>query len=137
MKTYLRRQRRPGLWLLLGTATLTLISCGDDEGGGPTEGAIAVQSQTSGVDFDSDGYLFSVNSGQGQQIGHEQTVYVPALEPGTYEVRLNGIAANCTVPAEANPQEAIVVAGDTVDVVFPISCEPAAPPDDPGGPPQP
>jgi hypothetical protein len=115
-----------------------LISCGDDEGGGgPNEGAIAVQSQTSGVDFDSDGYLFSINDGQGQAIGHQQTVYVPALDPGTYEVRLNGIAGNCTVPAEANPQEANVVAGDTVDVIFSISCEPAPPPDDPGGPPQP
>ena len=54
MKAYLQSQRHPVLWLLLGTVTLTLFSCGDDEGVGTNEGAIAVQSQTSGVDFDSD-----------------------------------------------------------------------------------
>ena len=111
--------------LLLGTAA---VSCGDDQSPGPVEGTILVGARPSGSDFDANGYLVSVNSSQGEQIGTLDTIYVTALEPGDYVVSLGGIAENCALPQEDNPQTATVVAGDTVDVLFDITCEAVGPP---------
>ena len=119
--------------LLIAAATVTSISCGDDQSAGPTEGAILIGARTTGSDFDVNGYLVSVNNSQGQEIGNLDTLYVTALEPGDYIVALGGMAENCTVPSEDNPQTAIVVPGDTVEVLFDITCEPAAPPGGDGG----
>jgi hypothetical protein len=112
--------------LLVGVA-LTLISCGDDQSPGPTDGTILVGARTTGTDLDPDGYLVSVNSSQGEEIGNLDTIYVSALEAGDYVVSLAGIAENCTVPPDDNPQETTVVPGDTVDVLFDVTCEPLDP----------
>jgi len=131
---HLRTQRYAKLGLLLmSAATMAMVSCGDDKIAGPTDGTILVGARTTGSDFDVNGYLVSINSSQGQPIGNLDTIYVTALEPGDYVVSLGGVADNCTVPSEANPQDAAVAAGDTVEVLFDITCEPAPPPGD-GGP---
>lgn len=118
--------------LLISAGTITALSCGDDQGTGPTDGTIRVEARTTGSDFDVDGYLVSVNSGMGEEIGNLDVIHVTALEPGEYVVSLGGIATNCSVPSDDNPQDATVLAGDTVDVLFDITCEP---PDGGGGPP--
>ncbi len=123
--------------LLGGIAATALISCGDDQSPGPTDGTIEITTNTEGVDFDQDGYLWSVNNSQGQPIGHQATVWVDALEAGDYEVELSGIADNCTVPTDANPQDATVVPGDTTEVLFQVTCEVPEDPDGGGGGPQP
>ena len=124
MKNHLRKQRTAALRLLLiGAGTMAAVSCGDDQSPGPTEGAILVGARTTGTDFDVNGYLISVNSGQGEEIGNLDTIYVTALEPGDYVVSLGGMAENCTVPPDDNPQTANVVPGDTVDVLFDVTCE--------------
>jgi hypothetical protein len=74
-----------------------------------------------------------VNSSQGTRIGHQDTNYVSALEPGQYVVSLADLAENCTLPADDNPQTAQVVAGDTVDVLFAVACEVLTPPGGGGG----
>jgi hypothetical protein len=126
---HLWRQRYAKLGLLLmSAATMAMVSCGDEKIAGPTDGTILVGARTTGSDFDANGYLVSINSSQGQPIGNLDTIFVTALEPGDYVVSLGGVADNCTVPSEANPQNAPVVAGDTVEVLFDITCEPAAPP---------
>lgn len=117
--------------LLVGATAMATASCGDDQSVGPVDGSILVGARTTGSDFDANGYLVSVNSSQGMVIGILDTIYLTALEPGDYVVSLGGIAENCTVPQEDNPQTAIVVPGDTVDVLFDITCEPVGPP--PGG----
>jgi hypothetical protein len=126
---HLRRQGLAKLGLLLmGAATMATVSCGDDQSAGPTEGTILVGARTTGSDFDVNGYLVSVNSSQGQEIGNLDTIYVTALEPGDYVVSLGGIAENCSLPPDANPKSAAVTAGDTVDVLFDVTCEPPGPP---------
>ncbi len=130
-------QRIPGValrrLLLAGLATVATISCGDDPGPAPVDGAILVGVQTTGEDFDSDGYLISVNNGQGAAIGHQDTIWVTDLEAGDYEVSIGGLTENCNVPGETNPQETTVVPGDTVDVLFNVTCEVQGPPGNGGG----
>ncbi len=128
---HLRKQRYARLGLLLiSAAAITTVSCGDDQSAPLTDGSILVGARTTGVDFDQNGYLVSVNSGQGLAIGNLDTIWVNALEPGDYVVSLGGITDNCTLPANTNPQTTAVEAGDTVEVLFDITCEP---PGDGGG----
>jgi hypothetical protein len=123
--------------LLLGAAGLTSISCGDDEGPAPIDGTLLVASNTTGTDFDQNGYLVSVNSSQGIALANQDTIWVDALEPGDYQVALQGVADNCLVAAGTNPQDATVAAGDTAEVLFDIACEPPDPDGGGGGEPQP
>ncbi|HJR16168.1 MAG TPA: hypothetical protein VJ808_04875 [Gemmatimonadales bacterium] len=119
--------------LLMSAVMVTIISCGDDQSPGPTEGTILIGARTTGTDLDVDGYSISVNGRQEQEIGHLDTIYVPELDPGDYVVSLADVADNCTLPAEDNPQETTVVPGDTVEVLFDITCGPIEPDDGGGG----
>ena len=123
MKDELARHGTALMRLLLIGSVAGAISCGDDQTSVPTDGTIQIVTNTDGIDFDPDGYLWSVNSSQGQPIGHQETVWVDALEAGEYVVTLSGIAENCTLPAEANPQTTTVVASDTVEVLFDVTCD--------------
>jgi len=133
MKEYWQRQGSAVRLLVMVLATFAFISCGDDQAPGPTEGTLQIRALTEGTDFDPDGYLISVNSSQGERIGHQDTNYVTALQPGQYVVSLADLAENCTIPADDNPQSADVVAGDTTDVLFTVTCEVLSPPGDGGG----
>lgn len=119
------------LFFLIGAATAGVLSCGDEQISGPTEGTILVAALTTGDDMDQNGYTFSVNNSSPDPIGLLDTVYVTALEAGSYEVRLSGIAENCAPADGTNPQTTDVIAGDTVSVLFNITCE--APGDGGGG----
>jgi hypothetical protein len=119
------------LLFLIGTGAAGLMSCGDKQISGPTEGTILVGAVTTGSDLDRNGYLFSLNNTTPTLIGLSDTVYVTALEAGAYEVRLSDIAENCLPADGTNPQTAQVLAGDTVAVHFDVACEAVLPP--PGG----
>lgn len=121
------------LLLLLGAGTVGTISCGDEQVFGTNEGTILVAALTTGDDLDQNGYTFSIDNGSPDPIGLQDTVFVTALEVGSYEVRLAGIAENCTPTEGTNPQTADVAAGDTVAVVFDVACEAVGPPDGGGG----
>jgi hypothetical protein len=129
MRDQLLRQGNALLRLLLIGSVAGIISCGDDQTAVPTDGTIEIVTNTEGIDFDPNGYLYSVNNSQGQSIGHQETVFVPALEPGEYTVTLSDIAENCTLPVEANPQTTTVVPSDTVQVLFDVTCDLLTPPD--------
>jgi hypothetical protein len=133
MKDLLARHGNTALRLLLIGSVAGAIACGDDQTSVPTDGTIQIVTNTEGIDFDPDGYLWSVNSSQGQPIGHQETVWVDALEAGDYVVTLSGMAENCTLPAEENPQTTTVVPSDTVEVRFDVTCDLLTPPDDGGG----
>lgn len=131
MMDYLRKQGSTALRLvLLGAGTMASVSCGDDPVSVPTEGTILVVATTVGSDFDVNGYTISVNNGQASVI--LDTVYVNDLEAGSYQVRLAGIAANCSTGA--NPLTVAVVAADTVNAEFEVTCDVPEPPGG-GGPP--
>jgi hypothetical protein len=77
---------------------------------------------TTGTDVDPDGYWLEV-------VDHSLCARVPVngsftcsgLTPGTYEVQLTGVAANCTVMG-ANRQTVTVARGATADVAFAVMC---------------
>jgi hypothetical protein len=77
---------------------------------------------TTGTDVDPDGYWLEV-------VDHSPCASVPlngsfacaSMTPGTYEVQLNGVAANCTVMG-ANRQTVTVARGATADVAFAVMC---------------
>ncbi len=129
MKDSLGRHGSTARGLLLLASVAGAISCGDDQSSVTTDGTIEIVTVTEGVDFDENGYLWSVNGSLGQAIGHQQTVFVEALEAGDYVVSLSDIAENCSVPDNDNPQEVAVVPGETTDVLFEITCNLI----DPGG----
>ena len=134
MRDHLERPGRTILRLLVvGVVTTAFLACGDEQTTVPTDGALQVRSNTEGEDFDPNGYQYSVNNGQAQPIGHQESKYVTGLEPGAYQVRLVDIAENCSVPQQQNPQTAEVVPGDTVEVFFPVTCDVLPPPGDGGG----
>lgn len=127
MRNYPERQRKILLgWLLVGTAALASVACGDDPVSQPTEGTIRVVANTEGSDFDVNGYVVSVNGFQAGPIETLGTIYVNDLDAGTYEVALGGIASNCSTAAGENPLTVVVTPADTVNAIFEITCE--APP---------
>ncbi|HEX7338085.1 MAG TPA: hypothetical protein VF252_12840 [Gemmatimonadales bacterium] len=116
------------LLLLTGAVTVGVLSCGDEQISAPTEGTLLVAALTTGDDMDQNGYTFSVNNSGADPIGLLDTVFVTALEAGSYEVRLSGIAENCSPAAGTNPQTTDVTVGDTASVVFNVTCELLGPP---------
>ena len=129
----LGKQRSAALRLgWLGAATVASISCGSDPTALPTEGTILIAATTVGSDFDPDGYTVSVNSTQTGVLGNLDTIYVNNLQIGSYQVALAGIADNCSTGA--NPLTVAVVAADTVNAEFEVTCEV---PGDPGDVPPP
>jgi hypothetical protein len=78
---------------------------------------------TVGDGSDPDGYTVSVNNDQAGGIGILDTLLVEDLVAGSYDVRLAGMAANCsTLPAE-NPVTVTVIRDDTVNAEFEITCD--------------
>jgi len=77
---------------------------------------------TTGTDVDPDGYSLEV-------VDHSSCAKVPVngsftcsgVTPGTYQVQLNGVAANCTVMG-ANRQTVTVARGATAEVAFAVMC---------------
>jgi hypothetical protein len=121
---HLRKQGNTALRLaLLGGATMASISCGTD----PTTllggGAILVAASTVGAGSDPNGYTVSVNNDQAGAIGILDTLFVEDLVAGSYEVRLAGMAANCSILPAENPVTVTVIRDDTVNAEFEITCD--------------
>ena len=126
----LRRHGSTALHLvLLGAGTVISTSCGGDPATPNIGGTIQVAAKTEGTDFDTDGYLATLNS-QSIAIFNLDTIWFTEVEPGTYQVGLGGIAENCTTVE--NPRSVEVTPGDTVKTDFTVTCDVPAPP--PGGP---
>lgn len=87
-------------------------------------GTVRVTTTTTGVDPDPDGYVLLVDGIASGWVGVNASAIVSRLPVGSRLVGLAGVAGNCTV-APANPVPAAVVARDTIDVAFAVSCRPA------------
>jgi len=107
------------LAVVAGQTTLTTfdLTCA------PTTGSIQVTTVTQGdaQDLDPDGYTVTIDQGASSAIGiNAAETYAPFL-PGAHTVTLGDIDGTCTVTGE-NPSTANVVAGQTVQVTFNITC---------------
>ncbi len=85
-------------------------------------GDLKVTSATSGVDVDPDGYRLVVDGGAGPHLAVDDTVTVEGLSAGDHTVRLDSVAANCTVSG-SNPRTVSVPAQDTATTTFAVSCD--------------
>jgi len=102
--------------ITVGNTTTTTFSVGC----APTTGSLAVTTNTTGSNLDPDGYTLTVDWGQSQAIGINNTVTINGLSPGNHSVQLNGLAQNCTV--SWNPRTVSITAGSTTTTTFTVSC---------------
>jgi hypothetical protein len=91
----------------------------------PNTGGVQVTATTTGSSLD-DGYTVSVDGGNSQAITRNGTVTVGGLTAGTHNVRLGGVATNCSVTGN-NPLTVTVTAGQTSSAPFAITCATTGP----------
>ena len=61
-----------------------------------TTGKLNLETVTTGQTMDPDGYTISVSGLPDRQIGINETLTLPRVEQGTYDVAISGIADNCS-----------------------------------------
>ncbi|HUP53366.1 MAG TPA: hypothetical protein VM198_12870 [Longimicrobiales bacterium] len=98
-----------------------VAACNGDTTDPPTTGAVQVAVSTTGSDLDPDGYTVLLAGGSGQAVGVAGTVSFSNVEAGSREISLDGVAANCSVSGD-NPVTVTVVAGQTVQAAFAVTC---------------
>lgn len=106
--------------LVLITMAAVAVSsgaCGDDATSVPDSGSIHVQTETAGFDPD-DAYVLLIDGQDRGPIGANADVTISELAPEIYLVDLGDVADNC----EDAPTLARVGAGETVEVLFSVTC---------------
>jgi hypothetical protein len=88
---------------------------------GPTTGALQIAAATTGSPQDPDGYQFSIDGGTPRPIGTNQVVTLANVQATQHNVRLLGLAPNCSVTGD-NPLGAAVGEGETTRVTFTVTC---------------
>jgi hypothetical protein len=89
-------------------------------------GSVQVTSSTSGPVADPDGYSLMLDGSDRGTLGSSSDVTLNGLIPGTHQIGLSGVAANCQVEG-TNPQDVFVTVGASATVAFTITCvEPPA-----------
>jgi hypothetical protein len=84
-------------------------------------GSVQVTVATTGSSLDTDGYSVTVDGGSPQTISVNGSLTVGSLTAGSHSVRLNGIAANCTVAGD-NPRSVTITGEQTVTITFATTC---------------
>jgi Tol biopolymer transport system component len=100
---------------------VAVAACDGDTTDPPTTGAVQVAVSTTGSDLDPDGYTVLLAGGSGQAVGVDGTVSFSDVEAGSRQITLDGVAANCSVTGD-NPVTVTVVAGQTVQAAFAVTC---------------
>ena len=86
----------------------------------PEAPTLSVSVNTTGTDQDADGYYVSI-PGANRPIAASGEVQFDELTSGEVDVRLGGVAFNCTVTSP-NPQR-VTIASSSQSVVFDVACE--------------
>ena len=86
-------------------------------------GDVLFSVQTSGVEFDADGYTVNVDGVPGQQVAatFSALVTLAKLTPGSHELTLSGLASNCSVAA-TEPHTVVVVVDQAVTLAVNVAC---------------
>ena len=112
------------LWMTLFFLCGGLFACG---GGGdstapPTTGTLEINVSTTGVDFDADGFLLTMDGGAPQVIPANGILTLSSLPPGNHTLAVSGLAFNCDVAAA--PTSASISLGNSTRVDVQASCTP-------------
>lgn len=91
----------------------------------PSTGSLVASTSTDGTATDPDGFELTVDGAGRGSLPPNGSVTVPQLSAGTHLVGLTGLALNCTVTGD-NPIAVTVVAGETAQVRFTVTCNPPA-----------
>lgn len=100
------------------TATAIVVTCQGQAG------IIRTVAFTTGTSQDSDGYLFSIDSGPPTAVGTNGSVETRSVLTGDHTVGISGIAANCHA-LTPTPQVIRVEHNSIAQVRFAVSCAPA------------
>jgi len=84
-------------------------------------GTISVTTATTGAQPDADGYLAALDEARALQVETNGTVSFENVPVGTYGVRLDGLAGNCSVTT-ANPVFLTLLADSTLLTHFAVDC---------------
>jgi hypothetical protein len=91
------------------------VTCSD------TAGGIRVITATTGDLLDPDGYQVALDAAEPRPIATSDTLELTALAPGEHQVRLLGLADNCTVAAGSD-RVVTVATGTVTDVEYQVAC---------------
>ena len=84
-------------------------------------GSLEVAAATSGLDPDRDGYVVTVDAGTPHPLGVDGSLTLADVPAGTHDVRLDGIAANCTADG-GTTRRVRVTGGLPSNVTFVVGC---------------
>jgi hypothetical protein len=90
----------------------------------PTTGSIEVTTVTQGdpQDLDPNGYSLTVGQAAPVNMTINDTQTISGLAPGNHTVTLGDIFPGCTLDAGENPRTVAVVAGQTTQTTFSLTC---------------
>ncbi len=94
---------------------------------------LEITTSTTGSLPDSNGYAASIDGGQPQAIGDNDTLTIANLSSGDHLVELTGVAENCQVGG-TNPRSVTLTSDEPQTIDFVVTC--SAPPEPPPPPPQ-
>jgi len=86
-------------------------------------GKLEIETVTTGVDLDADGYEISIDDGPGLPV--ESSRVIPELQSGPHIVRLSGLAGNCTLAGSddrTTSQQVTITPAAAAHLRFDISC---------------
>src|ERR1051325_4465249 len=114
------RRRQSARAAIGGLVALWAIAC-SDQGPSRSIGAARVSLTTVGLDLDADGYTLTLDGGPPQAVTISGSVILTGVTSGAHTLALGDVAANCT-PSDANTRALNVIAGDTADATFAVTC---------------
>jgi YVTN family beta-propeller protein len=104
------------VWSLL---VILIAACSS----GPSDPAtLRLGIATTGTNPDPDGYVYSLDGSAPAALATNDVVVVGGLNPGTHQLDVDGVAANCTLTGGASRSIGLFE-GDTTDIILHVGCE--------------
>ena len=116
----MRPIRRTMLTLAVAASVQTLQACGDGLAP-PPDPTLRVTVTTTGVDYDADGYLMQGGDVTQSIASVPSVTTYRSLPPGSYELHLEGLAANCVMDGP-DVVPVTIVEGHLSSVTFRVQC---------------
>ena len=115
-------RQRSGTLMLAISGSLVLAGCGSEGSTDVVLPSLTVETSTSGVELDPDGYAVQVDGLAPRPIGLDTMITIERVGEGPHTVTLTGVAPNCV--AAENPQAVSVSTAAAPSVSFSVVCGP-------------